>query len=177
MYRILFYLIAIIFSVTVYAERSQIVFPFEVEGDRPEYPDEFRRDGIEGKVEIEFSVNSLGELVKKIIVISEPKGTFDSLVLKTFESWKFTPICPDLDEDLVFEAMQTFVFTLTEKQQIVTMKYDFTKNSLEETELISEGGELVIRKINICNKILRKSSNTQINYAPSAPDALKLTGY
>ncbi len=154
MYRTYFYLIAITFSNTVYSERSQIIFPFEVEGDRPEYPDELRRDGIEGKVEIKFSVNSLGELVNKNIVISEPKGTFDSLVLKTFESWNFKPICPDLDEDLVFKAMQAFVFTLTNKQQNVTMKYDFTKNNSEKTELISEGGELVIRKINICDKIL-----------------------
>ncbi len=177
MYRLFYCVMTIIFSATVYAEKTQIVFPFVVEGNGPEYPEELRRNRVEGKVEIKFSVNSLGEIVSKDIVISEPKDTFDNLVLKTFESWKFTPICPALDDSLVFKAMQLFVFTLTEKQQIVTMKYDFTKNNGEETELISEGGELVIRKTNICNKILKKSSNNQINFSPSAPDALKLTGY
>lgn len=57
----------------------------------PEYPDQAKRQNLEGFVLVKILVGASGELVKSEIIESEPQGVFDRSVLDSLSTWKFVP--------------------------------------------------------------------------------------
>lgn len=57
----------------------------------PSYPIDAARDGIEGYVELNFSVNELGSVTDIVIVDSSPKRMFDRAAKRALAKWKYRP--------------------------------------------------------------------------------------
>ncbi len=57
----------------------------------PQYPRQAARDGIEGWVKIEFTVNADGTVRNARVVEAKPRGVFDSAAVTAALKWKFKP--------------------------------------------------------------------------------------
>ena len=60
-------------------------------GVAPQYPRGPVTRGIEGWVEVEFTISKLGTVVNPVVVDHEPSGIFDRAVLKAVSQWKYNP--------------------------------------------------------------------------------------
>lgn len=57
----------------------------------PQYPRQANRDGIEGWVKVEFTVNADGTVRSARVVEAKPRGVFDSAAISAAMKWKFKP--------------------------------------------------------------------------------------
>ncbi len=57
----------------------------------PEYPAAAQSRGIEGWVQIQFSVTAAGTVRDPVVVRAEPKGVFDDAALKAIARWRYNP--------------------------------------------------------------------------------------
>ena len=57
----------------------------------PQYPRQAAIDGIEGWVEVEFTITEFGTVEDARVTASEPKGVFDGSALRAIVRWKFKP--------------------------------------------------------------------------------------
>ncbi|MBI4693445.1 MAG: energy transducer TonB [Gammaproteobacteria bacterium] len=57
----------------------------------PGYPARALRDGIEGVVTVEFTVDAAGTVHDPKVLKAEPPGIFDEAVLRVMEQWRFSP--------------------------------------------------------------------------------------
>ncbi|HUO67802.1 MAG TPA: energy transducer TonB [Gammaproteobacteria bacterium] len=57
----------------------------------PVYPADARRRHVEGYVDVEFTVNALGNVEGAHVTASQPKGTFDSAAVAAVSRWRFAP--------------------------------------------------------------------------------------
>jgi protein TonB len=55
------------------------------------YPPQAQRRGIEGRVELEFTIGVDGNVSEVVIVRSEPEGIFDREALGAMQRWRFAP--------------------------------------------------------------------------------------
>ncbi|HET7132791.1 MAG TPA: energy transducer TonB [Gammaproteobacteria bacterium] len=55
----------------------------------PEYPAAARARGVQGHVDVEFTVNAAGMVENPHVVASEPRGTFDSAALAAVSRWRY----------------------------------------------------------------------------------------
>ena len=63
---------------------------------QPEYPDGARRDGTEGWVRLEFTVNERGQVRDIVVVGAEPRGVFEDSASAALARWRFRPpVAPD----------------------------------------------------------------------------------
>jgi|GEM_PF-3009185 len=58
---------------------------------QPRYPVKAARDGVEGYVEVRFSINEIGGVADAIIIDSQPKRIFDREALRAIRKFKFRP--------------------------------------------------------------------------------------
>ena len=58
---------------------------------RPIYPKRAERKGVEGRVEVLFTIAETGRVVRPVIVSASPPNVFDDTVLKTVAQWKYHP--------------------------------------------------------------------------------------
>jgi len=58
---------------------------------KPNYPPKARRHRLEGKVDVQFVVNTDGSVSQFKILSSDHNGIFDDSVKNTLLAWKFTP--------------------------------------------------------------------------------------
>ena len=58
---------------------------------QPIYPMRAQRRGIEGWVEVEFTIAEDGRVLNPHIVAAEPSGTFDQATLKAVSRWRYQP--------------------------------------------------------------------------------------
>lgn len=56
----------------------------------PEYPFSLRREGITGKVEFEFVIETTGE-VREVHILSSPYPQFSAATITAVKQWKFRP--------------------------------------------------------------------------------------
>ncbi|HEX7116799.1 MAG TPA: TonB family protein [Steroidobacter sp.] len=61
----------------------------------PEYPREAQRQGLEGWVDVEFTVAPDGTTQDLVVRNSEPPGVFESAALESVERWRFEPVLRD----------------------------------------------------------------------------------
>lgn len=66
------------------------VGPKPIEMVNPSYPFELRRQGVEGTVVLEFTVNLQGN-VQEVMVVSSPDPRFDSAAVAAISKAKFVP--------------------------------------------------------------------------------------
>jgi|GEM_PF-58344 len=57
----------------------------------PEYPPDASRDGVEGWVELSFSIDESGAVQHVNVTDSEPKRTFDRAAKRALQRWKYQP--------------------------------------------------------------------------------------
>lgn len=57
----------------------------------PQYPIEASREGIEGWVQLEFTIDSSGTVKDVKVTDSEPKRVFDSEAKRALRKWKYKP--------------------------------------------------------------------------------------
>lgn len=57
----------------------------------PKYPTSAARDGIEGWVQLSFSISPTGEVIDATVVNAEPKRIFDREALRAIKRWKYRP--------------------------------------------------------------------------------------
>lgn len=58
---------------------------------QPQYPYRAARQGIEGWVEVEFTITSLGTVENLRVVASQPAVLFDRATMRAVNRWKFKP--------------------------------------------------------------------------------------
>jgi protein TonB len=61
----------------------------------PQYPQAARAQGIEGRVEVAFTVNSSGAVESPTVTASSPAGVFDQAALAAVSRWRYAPIAED----------------------------------------------------------------------------------
>ena len=82
----------------------------------PIYPQRAAKRGIEGWVEIEFTITALGTVKNARVIAASPEGIFDQAALRAISRWKFKPKV--LDEKAVerFGVRQRINFQLESKR-------------------------------------------------------------
>jgi len=61
----------------------------------PEYPQRALVRGLEGWVEVEFTVTEIGSVSDPVVVESHPRSIFDRVSLRAVEQWKYEPMIID----------------------------------------------------------------------------------
>jgi len=59
--------------------------------EAPRYPSKALKNGIEGWVQVQFSIDTKGKPVDVVVVESEPANTFDDAAIKSVKKWRFSP--------------------------------------------------------------------------------------
>ena len=57
----------------------------------PEYPPRARQQGIEGWVEIEFTITPVGTIQDAVVIASNPSFVFDRAALRAVRKWRYNP--------------------------------------------------------------------------------------
>lgn len=57
----------------------------------PQYPSRALSRGIEGWVEVEFTITAAGTVKDPVVVDAEPRGLFDRAALRAIRKWKYNP--------------------------------------------------------------------------------------
>jgi protein TonB len=76
---------------SVFEEKTVDIPPKILFYKKPNYPDKARLRDIEGFVEVEFLVTSLGMVRDIKILRSSPEGIFEESVIQAIRSWRFQP--------------------------------------------------------------------------------------
>jgi TonB family protein len=71
----------------------------------PQYPEAARAQGIEGRVEVNFTVNSSGAVEAPTVTASSPEGVFDQAALAAVSRWRYAPIAEDAPARNVSEVL------------------------------------------------------------------------
>ena len=57
----------------------------------PEYPPRARQQGIEGWVEVEFTISPVGTVQDAVVTASKPSYVFDRAALRAIRKWRYNP--------------------------------------------------------------------------------------
>ena len=57
----------------------------------PKYPTTAAREGLEGWVQLSFSISPTGEVIDPVVINAEPKRTFDREAIRAIKRWKYRP--------------------------------------------------------------------------------------
>ncbi|MGP1666280.1 MAG: energy transducer TonB [Rhodanobacter sp.] len=57
----------------------------------PDYPQRALSRGLEGWVQVQFTISETGAVINPIVVESSPKGIFDDAALKAIARWRYNP--------------------------------------------------------------------------------------
>lgn len=82
----------------------------------PSYPTRAIRRGIEGRVEVQFDINTQGKAVNVRVIRSEGRGVFDKAVLNALAQSQFQPIRVNGHPIITKNVKETFLFTLASAQ-------------------------------------------------------------
>jgi protein TonB len=63
----------------------------KVTTEEPTYPARALRNGIEGWVEVEFTVTGAGDVRDMVITGSQPSGVFEDAAKDALANWRFAP--------------------------------------------------------------------------------------
>lgn len=82
----------------------------------PSYPSRALERGVEGRVTVQFDIDTKGKAVNVKIVQSTARGIFDKAVLKALEQSQFQPIRVNGHPIITKNVNETFLFTLASNQ-------------------------------------------------------------
>jgi periplasmic protein TonB len=57
----------------------------------PDYPQRALSRGLEGWVQVQFTISETGAVIDPIVVDSSPKGIFDDAAIKAISRWRYNP--------------------------------------------------------------------------------------
>jgi protein TonB len=57
----------------------------------PEYPPRAQSRGIEGWVQVQFTISETGSVIDAVVVDASPKGVFDDAAIKAISRWRYNP--------------------------------------------------------------------------------------
>jgi protein TonB len=77
----------------------------------PNYPKKAAAAGIEGWVQLSFSINPIGQVVDISVVDAEPKRLFDKEARRALKKWKYKPKV--VDGEAVAQTNQSVVLEFT----------------------------------------------------------------
>ncbi len=83
----------------------------------PEYPIRAAQHGIEGWVQVRFTITPIGTVKDAVVVEAQPKGVFDDAAVRAVLRWKYNP---KIEEGVAVERRGVQVvlrFTLEKEQQ------------------------------------------------------------
>ncbi|HAJ76996.1 MAG TPA: hypothetical protein DCM64_11135 [Gammaproteobacteria bacterium] len=76
------------------------------------YPQRALARGIEGFVELSFTVNELGNVIDPIILRADPEGYFERSALQAITRWKYSAAVEDGDPVPTYDVRQRIVFQI-----------------------------------------------------------------
>ena len=80
------------------------------------YPQRALARGIEGFVELSFTVDKLGSVVDPVILYSVPEGVFDRSALQSIAKWKYSPAVEGGEPVPTYDVRQRIVFQMQDSQ-------------------------------------------------------------
>ncbi len=78
----------------------------------PTYPQRALARGVEGFVELSFTVNEKGDVVDPVILNAFPEGYFERAALQSIKRWRYSPTIEDGQAVPTFDVRQRLVFQL-----------------------------------------------------------------
>ena len=76
------------------------------------YPSRALAKGIEGFIEVSFTVDELGNVIDPSILYAEPEGYFEATVLQTIRRWKYSPAVEEGQTIATHDVRQRIVFEI-----------------------------------------------------------------
>ncbi len=76
------------------------------------YPQRALARGIEGFVELSFTVNALGEVEDPVVTYSEPPGIFDRSALQAISRWKYSAAVRNGEAVPTYDVRQRIVYEM-----------------------------------------------------------------
>ncbi len=78
------------------------------------YPARALQRGIEGFVELSFTVNEQGRVIDPVVLYAEPEGYFERAALNSIRKWQYSPAMDDGVAIPVHDIRQRIVFEIAE---------------------------------------------------------------
>ena len=78
----------------------------------PNYPQRALSRGVEGFVELSFTVNKLGDVEEPVVLNAQPPGYFERAALQSIRRWKYSPTVRDGIAIATFDVRQRIVFQM-----------------------------------------------------------------
>ena len=125
----------------------------------PEYPPQAAASGIEGYVEVQFSVSMDGRVANPEIVSAEPAGVFEQAALSAVSRWRYANRDPaaveamTLTERVEFSLDRT-VLALVPQSRISSGARPARNSCVREQTRFDFGAQVDIGLINACNEPL-----------------------
>ena len=85
---------------------APVPMPERLEGAAPGYPLEARRRGLEGWVQVRYTIDAAGHVVDPVVLSADPAGAFDATALAAVTRWRYAPPLAPL------QTVQRLVFRL-----------------------------------------------------------------
>lgn len=83
----------------------------------PNYPSRAASRGIEGFVELSFTVDELGNVVDPVVLNAYPEGYFENAALQSIKRWRYSPATENGDPIPTLDVRQRIVFQMEDSLQ------------------------------------------------------------
>jgi TonB family protein len=78
----------------------------------PNYPSRALQRGLEGFVELSFTVGRFGSLIDPVVINAEPEGVFDRAALQAIRRWKYSPAVNNGQTIETYDVLHRIVFQM-----------------------------------------------------------------
>jgi TonB family protein len=82
------------------------------ESIKPQYPEEARRDGIEGYVVVQFDISRTGAVSDARVIEAQPANYFETAAINAVRQYQFSPTANSVEPVAIRGAVNKFVFSL-----------------------------------------------------------------
>lgn len=121
---------------------------------QPEYPAAARARGVQGHVDVEFTVNAAGVVENAHVVASEPRATFDNAALAAVARWRY-PAVPDRAPQTVQQRIEFKPDVARTGAVAATLRPVGPRNECMREDTVYNYGESVdVGMINVCGEPL-----------------------